>query len=133
MVLRFIKIHQFLLWDSATQSFNSLASPYFQHFSSYILYYKISLCAEAPLEPSQTSTGLIIWRCSVCAEFPRLFSVTFSEAAFWRCCIKKLAKFCKIHRKTFTGKQENSLFLMQFLRVIEIQKSKSKKNISKRI
>ena len=84
----------------------------------FILFIKISLYAEAHLEPSETSTGLIIWSLPFRAEFLRLFSVTVSEAAVRRCSIKKFAKFCKTHKKTPVRES----FLMQSFRVIEIEK-----------
>ena len=65
----------------------------------FILFFKISLCAEAHLESSQTSTGLIIWSFPFRAEFLRPFSVTVSEAAVRSCSIIKFAKLCNIHRK----------------------------------
>ena len=90
MVLRFIKICQFLWLGSPIQAFNILASPCFQHF--FILFFKIHPCADTLLEPCQTSRGTIIWSFPFRAEFPRLFSVTASEAAVRRCTIKIFAK-----------------------------------------
>ena len=58
------------------------------------------LSADAHLEPSQTSTRMIIWSFRFRAEFPKLFSLTVSEVAVQGCSIKQFAKFYKIHRKT---------------------------------
>ena len=119
MVLRFIKVCQFLLSDSATQSFNILESSCFQHFHPI---FQINLCGEPYVESSQTSTRLIIWSFPFWAEFPGLSTVTVLEAAVWRCYIKKFAKFCKIQRKTLFSE---SLFDAVFW-VIEVYKSKTK-------
>ena len=121
MVLTFIKSCQFLWWDSATQSLNILASPCFQHFSSY--FFKISLCAEAHLETIQTSAELTIWRFSFRADFPRLFSVTLSEAAVRRCSVKKFAKFCKIHTKTPVSEVS---FWYNFFELLKYKKVRTK-------
>ena len=61
----------------------------------FILFFKISLCAETHLEASQTSTWLIIRSFPFQAEFLRLFSVRVSEAAVRRCSIIKIAKLVR--------------------------------------
>ena len=57
------------------------------------------LFADVHLEPSQTSTRMIIWSSPFQAELSGLFSATVSEADVQRCSVKKFANFCKIHRK----------------------------------
>ena len=85
--------------------FMRLCNPVIWHFSVtlfstfFILFFKISLCAEARLEPIQTSTGLIIWSFPFQAEFLRLFSVIVSETAVRKFSIIKFAKYSKILRK----------------------------------
>ena len=81
--------------------FMRLCNPVIWHFSMtlfstfFILFFKISLCAEAHLEPSRTYIEFSISG----LNFSGLFSVTVSEAAIRSCSIIMFAKLCKVHRK----------------------------------
>ena len=122
MVLILIKICRFLLWDFVTLPFNTdiLFNIALFLTLSILLFKILRLCAEAYLEPSEISKGLIIWifqaraenfnlvkrvgkkndiiwsfsfravHFSPRAEFPRLFLVPVSAAAVRRCSRKKV-------------------------------------------
>ena len=140
MVLILIKICRFLLWDFVTLPFNiDILFNIALFLRLFILLFKIlRLCAEAYLEPSQISKGLIIWifqaraenfnlvkrvgkkkwyymeffisggTFSPRAEFPRLFSVPVSEAAVRRCSRKNV--LLKISQNS----QENTYVRVSF-------------------
>ena len=71
---------------------------------------------------------IIMWSFPFRAEFPGLFSVTVSEAAVGRCSIKSTPNCAKPAGKHLW----QSFFLMQFFRVIEIQKVRAKYKIVNR-
>ena len=140
MVLILIKICRFLLWDFVTLPFNiDILFNIALFLTLSILLFKIlRLCAEAYLEPSEISKGLIIWifqaraenfnlvkrvgkkndiiwsfsfravHFSPRAEFPKLFLVPVSEAAVGRCSRKKV--FLKVLKIHRKTPMSESLF-----------------------
>ena len=107
--------------------FAGLCNPVIQHFSIalfstfFILLFKISLFADYHLEPSQTSSELIIWSFPFRAEFPRMFSVTVCS---------RPEVFYKTVRKILQNSQESACvrvsFWCNFFELLKYKKVRAK-------